>query len=74
MYYDLLRADAQNKAYIDFTTDSVMLQVADYYDQHGTANEQMRAHYLLGCTYRDLKDVPMEQQCFLEATEKADTT
>lgn len=74
MYYDLLRADAQNKAYIDFTTDSVMLLVADYYDQHGTANEQMRAHYLLGCTYRDLKDVPMELQCFLEATEKADTT
>lgn len=74
MYYELLRADAQNKAYIDFTTDSVMLLVADYYDQHGTANEQMRAHYLLGCTYRDLKDVPMELQCFLEATEKADTT
>ena len=24
MYYELLRADAQNKAYIDFTTDSVM--------------------------------------------------
>lgn len=74
MYYELLRADAQNKAYIDFTTDSLMLQVADYYDLHGTANEQMRAHYLLGCTYRDLKDVPMELQCFQEATEKADTT
>lgn len=74
MYYDLLRADAQNKAYIDFTTDSVMLQVADYYDQHGTANEKMRAHYLLGCTYRDLNDAPMELQCFQEATEKADTT
>ncbi len=74
MYYALLRADAQNKAYIDFTTDSIMQQVADYYDQHGTANEQMRAHYLLGCTYRDLNDVPMELQCFQEATEKADTT
>ena len=74
MYYDLLRADAQNKAYIDFTTDSVMLQVAEYYDQHGTANEQMRAHYLLGCTYRDLNDAPMELQSFQEATEKADTT
>ena len=74
MYYELLRADAQNKAYIDFTTDSVMLEVAKYYDHHGTANEQMRAHYLLGCTYRDLQDVPMELQCFQEATEKADTT
>ena len=74
MYYELLRADAQNKAYVDFTTDSVMKIVADYYDRHGSANEQMRAHYLLGCTYRDLKDVPMELQCFQEAAEKADTT
>ncbi|MDO4196016.1 MAG: hypothetical protein Q4D33_07665, partial [Prevotellaceae bacterium] len=54
--------------------DSVMRIVADYYDRHGSANEQMRAHYLLGCTYRDLKDVPMELQCFQDATEKADTT
>lgn len=74
MYYELLRADAQNKAYIDFTTDSVMKIVAEYYDKHGNSNEQMRAHYLLGCTYRDLKDVPMELQCFQDAVEKADTT
>lgn len=74
MYYELMRADAQNKAYVDFTTDSVMKIVADYYDRHGSANEQMRAHYLLGCTYRDLNDVPMELQCFQEAVEKADTT
>lgn len=74
MYYELLRADAQNKAYIDFTTDSVMKSVAEYYDGHGSANEKMRAHYLLGCTYRDLNDAPMELQCFQEATEKADTT
>lgn len=73
MYYELLRADAQNKAYVDFTTDSVMQEVTKYYDDNGTPNEQMRAHYLLGCTYRDLKDVPMELQCFLDATEKADT-
>ena len=74
MYYELLRADAQNKAYVDFTTDSVMAEVADWYDRHGTPNEQMRAHYLLGCTYRDMKDVPMELQCFQDAVEKADTT
>lgn len=74
MRHALLLADAQNKAYIDFTTDSIMLEVADYFDKHGTSNEQMRVHYLLGCTYRDLKDVPMELQCFLDATEKADTT
>lgn len=73
MRHALLLADAQNKAYIDFTTDSAMLEVADYFDHHGTPNEQMRAHYLLGCTYRDMGDVPMELQCFLDATEKADT-
>lgn len=28
MRYELLRAKAQNKAYIDFTTDSVMKEVA----------------------------------------------
>lgn len=74
MYYLLLRADAQNKAYIDFDSDATMLEVSDYYDKNGTANERMRAYYLLGCTYRDMKDVQMELQCFLDAIEKADTT
>ena len=74
MRYELLRATAQNKAYIDFTTDSVMKQVADYYDHHGTANEQLQAHYLLGCVYRDLGDAPRAIECYLDAVEKADTT
>lgn len=74
MYYELISADAQNKTYIDFTTDSIMIEVADYYEHHGTSNEKMRAYYLLGCTYRDLNDIPMELQCFLDATEKADTS
>lgn len=73
MRYELLLADAQNKAYVDFTTDSVMTAVAEYYDDHGTPNEKMRAHYLLGCTYRDLHDVPMELQCFQDAVDRADT-
>lgn len=73
MRYELLRAKAQNKAYVDFTTDSIMKEVAEYYDNHGTANEQMEAHYLLGCTYRDLGESPMALSCYLDATEKADT-
>ena len=74
MRYELLRATAQNKVYVDFTTDSVMKQVADYYDHHGTANQQLQAHYLLGCVYRDLGDAPRAIECFLDAVEKADTT
>lgn len=73
MRYELLYADAQNKAYVDFTSDSIMKQVADYYDSHGTANEKMRAYYLLGCVYRDLHEAPMTLQCFQTAVEKADT-
>ncbi|MCQ2213393.1 MAG: hypothetical protein MJZ36_07135 [Bacteroidaceae bacterium] len=73
MRYHLLHAKAQNKAYVDFTSDSIMKEVVAYYDAHGTANEQVEAHYLLGCVYRDLKESPMALQCYLDATEKADT-
>ena len=73
MRYELLHAKAQNKAYVDFTSDSIMKEVVAYYDAHGTANEQVEAHYLLGCVYRDLKESPMALQCYLDATEKADT-
>lgn len=73
MRYELLHAKAQNKAYVDFTSDSIMKDVVEYYDAHGTANEQMEAHYLLGCTYRDLHESPMALSCYLDATERADT-
>lgn len=73
MYYELLLADAQNKSYVDFTTDSIMKEVVRYYDRHGSANERMRAHYLLGCTYRDMGEAPMALQCYQDAVDKADT-
>jgi len=74
MKYELLHAAAQNKAYINFTSDSVMKEVVDYYDSHGTANEQLQAHYVLGCVYRDLNDAPKALQCYQDAVDKADTT
>ena len=67
MRHELLRAKAMNKAYVNFTTDSVMKEVADYYDSHGTPNERMEAHYLLGCTYRDLGEAPRALDCFNDA-------
>ena len=74
MYYELLKADAMNKAYVDMTTDSILKEVVDYYDRHGSANERMRAHYLLGCAYRDMGEAPMALQCYQDAVDKADTT
>ena len=41
MRYGLLRHKAMNKAYISFTSDSIMKEVVDYYDRHGSANERM---------------------------------
>ena len=73
MRYELVKADAQNKSYIAFTSDSIMRQVADYYDSHGSSNEQMRAYYLLGRVYNDLGEIPLSMECFNTASEKNDT-
>ena len=56
MRYELVYAQAQNKAYVNFTTDSIVLSLVDYYERHGNANEQMMANYMAGCAYRDLED------------------
>lgn len=74
MHEALMQAKAQNENFEPFTTDSTMLHVVDYYDSHGTANEQMLAHYLLGCVYRDLGDAPRALECYHDAVSKADTT
>lgn len=74
MRYELLRHKAMNKACITFTSDSVMKEVVDYYDNHGSANERMLANYVLGCVYRDLHEAPMALEYYSKATEQADTT
>lgn len=74
MRYELLRHKAMNKACITFTSDSVMKEVVDYYDNHGSANERMLANYVLGCVYRDMYEAPMALEYYNKATEQADTT
>lgn len=74
MCYELLRHKAMNKAYISFTSDSIMKEVVDYYDRHGSANERMLANYVLGCVYRDMHEVPLALEYYNKAAEQADTT
>ena len=74
MRYELLRHKAMNKAYISFTSDSIMKEVVDYYDRHGSANERMLANYVLGCVYRDMHEVPLALEYYNKAAEHADTT
>lgn len=73
MRYQLVYAKGMNKGYVDFTTDSLMKEIVDYYDNHGTCQQQMLAHYLLGCVYRDLGDSPASLSCYNDAVEKVDT-
>lgn len=74
MYHTLLLADAANKCYDTLPSDSLLREVAEFYDRHGTSNEQVRAHYLLGCAYRDLGEAPQALDCFHDAIDLADTT
>lgn len=69
------RADSMNRAYIPMTDgiDSLLLEATRYYDRHGTANQQMRAHYLLGCSYRDKGEAPAALQSYQDAIDCADT-
>jgi len=74
MRLELLKAKAQNKMFVPFTTDTTMAAVAEWYDRHGNRSQRMTAHYLLGCVYRDLNDAPMALDQYHEAVSLADTT
>jgi hypothetical protein len=47
--------------------------LAGYFDSHGTPNDQMLAHYLLGRCYADMRESPMALHCYQEAITRADT-
>ena len=74
MRYDMLHLKAENKAFVPLTSDSIAKNLVNYYDAWGNANEQMMAHYLLGCVYRDKGDSPRAIDAYQNAVSKADTT
>ena len=71
-------AFVQNRNYVPFTSDSTLREVAAYFDHplHFwiTANDRLRAHYALGCVYRDLHDAPVALLTWEDAIAAADTT
>lgn len=73
MKFALLKAKARNKLYLP--ADTAMLEtLAEYYDNHGTANDRMLTQYIIGCSYIDRNDAPRALQSFQDAIEMADTT
>lgn len=67
-------ADSLNRNYLPVTGDSLLKEAARWFDSHGSANERVRAHYLLGCAYRDKGEAPAALQCYHDAVDCADTT
>ena len=45
-----------------------------FFDDHGTANDRLLAHYLLGRAYHEAGEAPMALECYQHALDCADTT
>ena len=56
-----------------FTVQDVKPYVR-FFDDHGTPNDRLLAHYLLGLAYYDHGEAPMALECYQKAIECADTT
>jgi len=62
-----------NRTNQPFTVQDVEPYV-QFFDDHGTPNDQLLAHYLLGRAYYEHGEAPMALQCYHEAINCADTT
>ena len=74
MLQQLEELERQNRADSVMTNDSLAEALTRYFDRHGTPNERMRAHYILGRTYADMGEAPAALNAYLDAADCADTT
>ena len=74
MRQQLEELERQNRADSVMTNDSLAEHLVKYFDRHGTPNERMRAHYILGRTYTDMGEAPRAVDAYLDAASQADTT
>jgi hypothetical protein len=74
MLRQLEMLEQMNRADSVMTNDSLAEALTTYFDSHGTANERLRAHYILGRTYADMGEAPAALNAYLDAADCADTT
>lgn len=72
MYYWLILADAQNKAYLDMVSSDKMQAVVGFYRSNKNKMYLIRALYLLGCSYRDEGESPDALGAYNEALSLAE--
>ena len=73
MHLLLLYAEAMNKAMLPMDTLRFD-EIYHYYMSHGSANEKMKACYLMGSIFRDRHDAPQALQYYQQATTEARTS
>lgn len=56
----------RNRNYLSFMVSDVQPYVI-FFDEHGTANDRLLAHYLLGRAYYDQGEAPMALECYHDA-------
>ena len=66
--------ERMNRADSVMLNDSLARDLAEWFDRHGTRNEQLRAYYMLGRTYADRGEVPQALEAYHDAIDRADTT
>lgn len=69
MYYHLLCIQARDKQYIEHTSDSLINQIVQYYENRDDAERLMMAYYYQGSTYRDMNDAPRALKAFQQAVD-----
>jgi len=74
MLHQLEMQEQANRADSVMRNDSLAEALAGYFDSHGSANERMRACYILGRTYFDLGELPRALETYYQAADCADTT
>ena len=66
--------ERQNRADSVMQNLALAQSLADHFDRHGTRNEQLRAHYILGRTHADRGELPQAVAAYNDAADRADTT
>ena len=74
MRQELNRIDSLNMARVNLDTITKMDEVVRYFDNYGTSNERMLAHYLHGRVAADRNDIPRALRYYRDAVACADTT
>ena len=65
--YDLMTLKAQDKADLPLTSDSLILDILQYYENGGDPNKLPEAYYYAGRVYRELGDAPQAIDYFQKA-------